>query len=94
MNKLLVRAAVAGAGVASTLLGTVAISSTALAAQPAVRACLGASVSAGAQLFHPYGQVVLAPNTPTGPFGKVSDAVHAIQAGLVPDSIYPNTCND
>ena len=63
------------------------------AAQPAEQGCLGASVSAGAQALHPYGQAVLVPNTPTGPFGKVSDAVHAIQAGQVDDSIYPNTCN-
>jgi hypothetical protein len=43
--------------------------------------------------LQPYGQVVIDPNAPRNEIGKVSDAVHAFQAGEVPDSILPNTCN-
>jgi hypothetical protein len=66
---------------------------TASAAQPAQQGCVGASVSANAHALHPYGQVVLAPNAPRNEFGKISDAVHLVQAGQVDDSIFPNTCN-
>jgi hypothetical protein len=66
---------------------------TVSAAQPANQGCVGASVSANAQALRPYGQVVLDPNAPRNEFGKVSDAVHAVQAGEVPDSIFPNSCN-
>ena len=64
---------------------------TGSAAQPTKQGCVAASVSANAQVLHPYGQVVLDPNAPRSDFGKVSDAVHAVQAGEVPDSIFPNT---
>jgi len=66
---------------------------TASAGQPAVQGCLGATVSANAQAFHPYGQVVLVPNTPRNPAGTIGDAVHLVQAGLFPDALFPNTCN-
>jgi hypothetical protein len=86
MRKLLVGVAVAGA-----LLGIGA--GTASAAQPTVNGCMGQSVSANAQVLHPYGQVVLAPNAPRNDFGSIGDAVQAIQAGAVPDEVFPNTCN-
>ena len=63
------------------------------AAQPTKQGCVGASVSALAQALQPLGQVVIDPSAPRNDFGKVSDAVHAFQAGEVPDSILPNTCN-
>ena len=66
---------------------------TASAAQPVVRGCMGQSVSANAHALHPYGQVVLKPNAPSNPFGTIGDAVHAVQAGQVPDDVFPNTCN-
>jgi hypothetical protein len=55
--------------------------------------CLGASASANAKLLHPYGQVVLDPNAPRNDFGTIGDAMHAVKAGQVDDSLFPNTCN-
>jgi hypothetical protein len=66
---------------------------TASAGQPAVQGCVGESVSANARAFHPYGQVVLAPNAPRNEVGSIGDAVHLVQAGLFPDDLFPNTCN-
>ena len=86
MRKLLVGAVIAGA----LLTGSVGAAS---AAQPAARGCVGESISASAKALHPYGQVVLDPNAPRNPFGSIADAVHAVQAGQVPDSVFPNTCN-
>jgi hypothetical protein len=81
IKKLLVAAALAGAA-----LGAGAVSA-------APRNCIGTTVSSNARTFHPYGQVILAPSTPTNDLGTVGDAVAAIRAGQVDDSIYPNTCN-
>ena len=67
---------------------------TASADRPVVPGCHGESASTNARgALHPFGQVVLVPNTPRNDFGTVGDAVHAIQAGQVDDSIYPNTGN-
>ena len=81
IKKLLVATSVVGAA-----LGAGAVS----AAAPNR---IGTTVSGNAQTFHPYGQVILVPNTPTNDLGTVGDAVAAIRAGQVDDSIYPNTCN-
>lgn len=81
----------AGAVVAGALLGIGG--GTASAAKPVVHGCMGESVSANAHALHPYGQVVLDPNAPRNPFGTVADAVHLVQAGQVPDDVFPNTCN-
>jgi len=86
MRKLLVGAVVAGALVTASV-------GAASATQPVAQGCVGESISANAKALHPYGQVVLDPNAPRNPFGKISDAVHAVQAGQVPDSVFPNTCN-
>jgi hypothetical protein len=86
--KLRLAAAVAGVALA---VGVTA--GTASAGQPAVKGCLGESVSANAQLLHPYGQVVLVPNAPRNEAGSIGDAVHLVQAGLFPDELFPNTCN-
>ena len=86
MRKLLVGGVIAGALVTGSL-------GAASAAQPAAKGCVGESISANAQALHPYGQVVLDPNAPRSAFGTIGDAVHAVQAGQVPDSVFPNTCN-
>jgi hypothetical protein len=62
------------------------------AAKPAVAGCVGASVSANAHALHPYGSFISF-IAPRNDFGSVGDAVHAVQAGVVPDSVYNNTCN-
>jgi hypothetical protein len=89
MRKLFVGCALAGVAI-----GGIMGAGTASAAQPAEQGCFGQSVSANTHALHPYGQAVLAPNAPRNPFGKISDAVHLVQAGQVDDSIFPNTCND
>ena len=65
---------------------------TASAAQPTTPSCVGESVSANAKALHPYGSF-LSSVAPRNDFGSLGDAVHAVQAGLVPDDLYPNTCN-
>jgi hypothetical protein len=83
IKKLLVATAVAGAAFGA---------GTASAAEPN---CLGTTASTNAHTFHPFGQVILVPSTPRGEDGgTIGDAVAAIRAGQVPDSIYPNACND
>ena len=42
--------------------------------------------------LHPYGRFISSV-APRNDFGTLGDAVHAVQAGLVPDELYPNTCN-
>jgi hypothetical protein len=66
--------------------------SSASAAQPTAPGCVGASVSANAQALHPYGGFISS-NTPRNAFGTLADAVHALQAGQIPDDLYANTCN-
>ena len=78
------------------LLASVAIAGAAMGAgavSAAAPNCIGTTVSGNAQMYHPYGQVILVPNTPTNDLGTVGDALAAIRAGQVDDSIYPNTCN-
>ncbi len=64
---------------------------TALAAQPNNQACLGEDVSGYAQALWPLGQTVIKTLAQTGDLG--SD-VQAHLAGLVPDEVFPNSCND
>jgi hypothetical protein len=85
MKKLVVGVAVAGA-----LLG---VAGSVEAGQPVVPGCVGASVSANAQATGPYGQFISSV-APRNDFGSVGDAVQAVQAGQVDDSLYWNTCND
>jgi hypothetical protein len=63
------------------------------AATPAVKGCVGASVSAAADAFHPYGRNFVSTITPRNEFGSLADGLHALQAGDVDDALYPNTCN-
>jgi hypothetical protein len=65
---------------------------TASAGQPAVQGCFGASVSANAGLPGPYGQFVSG-IAPRNGLGSVGEAVQAVQAGLIPDQVYPNSCH-
>jgi len=60
--------------------------------QPTVPSCVGESVSDNAQTRHPYGAFIREV-TPRNDFGSLGDAVHALQAGQVPDDLYANTCN-
>jgi len=66
---------------------------TASASTPAVKGCAGASVSANAALLHPYGNFISG-QTPRGFYGTLGDAVHALQAGEIPNGVgFDNTCN-
>jgi hypothetical protein len=63
------------------------------AAQPAVRGCVGSSVSAAAHQPGPFGQFVSGlardPESPPG----VSDNVHTLASGGYSDDEFINTCN-
>ena len=94
-NKALLRTAVA-AGLAAGI--TLASSNGAGAGEPANQACVGDSLSALAttQPFPgAFGAAVAGfaqdPNLPPPGLG---DGIQALQAGLVPDDVVPNTCND
>ena len=72
--------------------------SAASAGQPANQACVGESLSALAttQPFPgAFGSAVAGfaqdPNLPPPGLG---DGIQALQAGVVPDEVVPNTCND
>ena len=71
---------------------SLAVFTPVLAAKPANQACGGESVSAAAQQFRPYGQVVVAPTAQDA--RGVGAIVQAILAGEFPDEGFPNTCND
>jgi hypothetical protein len=86
MRRFVVFAAMAGVAVVAVGAGTAA------AAQPTSPGCVGASVSANAVALHPYGRFVSG-IAPRNDFGTVGDAVHAVQAGQIPDEVYPNSCN-
>lgn len=73
-------------------MGVALFAEPAAAAKPNNKACLGVDASAGAQALRPYGQIIA---------GIATSAPHAIGeevqlhlAGEVPDSVFPNTCND
>lgn len=79
-------AVTAGVAVASSLFAL-----PAAAAEPANQACVGESVSLHAGPG--YGQgVVSFVRYPDWP--GLGDGLQALQAGLVPDDLLPNTCND
>jgi hypothetical protein len=79
-------------GLVVGLLGGVGYAS---AAKPVVQGCVGESVSGNAQAIPQYGQVVSSvAKDATGLGGPgVGDEVQAVQAGGVPDTVFPNTCN-
>lgn len=75
--------------------GIYAGAGTALAAQPVQQACMGTTVSSGAQAIQPYGAVVsgFAQVSGDGNRPGVGDDIQLLQAGAIPDSVFPNTCN-
>jgi hypothetical protein len=67
----------------------------AFAATPAAHACVGRSVSAAAADAPGFGQFVsgVAHDPTSGSRLGVGDDLQAVEAGLVPDSSFTNTCN-
>ena len=79
-------AATAGVAIASSLFAL-----PAAAAEPANQACIGESFSA---LAGPgFGEGVVSFAQQPGKPG-LGDGIQALQAGLVPDFVVPNTCNN
>jgi len=64
----------------------------AAAAKPNNQACLGVDASTGAQVLRPYGQVISSIATTAA--GAMGEEVQLHLAGEIPDSVFPNTCND
>ena len=91
MNKALRRAAVATGVLAGVVLGSGTVAG---ASEPVNQACVGESLSALAttQPFPgAFGDATRFFAQLPGPHG---DNIQAFQAGLVPDEVVPNTCND
>lgn len=84
------RVALAVATMAAALL---ALASPAAAAQPAIPNCFGEDISGLASTFGSgYAQFVVS-MTKSGAPG-VAEGVHAHKAGLIPDFVVPNACNN
>lgn len=68
----------------------------AFAAEPNNQACLGKDFSGYAKAFRPFGQVLTHFAVGGTPIiqGGIGDEVQNHLAGLVPDSVLPNSCND
>ena len=88
LGKAMTRKLLIGCAVIATavLVGT----GSASAAKPVVTGCVGASVSSNAKAEGPYGAFI----SSVARDGGLGDDVQAVQAGLVPDELYENTCND
>jgi hypothetical protein len=82
------RFVIAAAGAAALTFGA----TPALAAQPANQACLGHDVSGYAAGGADFGQFIAA--VATNDTAGAGAEFQAHLAGLVPDEIVPNTCND
>jgi hypothetical protein len=87
---LMIQKLMMGCAVAAMLFVAAPVS----ASPPANQACIGKSVSANAKVFQPNYGAFISSVTPRNDFGSLGDAVQAVKAGLVPDEVYPNTCND
>jgi hypothetical protein len=93
-NRALRRAAVATGVLAGVILGSASVAG---AGEPVVQACVGTTFSGAAHAVPPQdlGQIVVgfaqAPGTAHPGLG---DGIQEVQAGLVPDEIAVNTCND
>jgi hypothetical protein len=70
---------------------SVALAGPALAAKPNHQACVGHDVSAYAAGGASFGHFVSGIASTTQGIG---DEIQAHQAGLIPDTVIPNTCND
>jgi hypothetical protein len=95
VNKAVRRVAVAAGVVAGVVVGSGGVAG---AGEPVDQACVGESLSALAttQPFPgAFGAGVVGfaqdPNLPPPGLG---DGIQALQAGVVPDEVVPNTCND
>jgi hypothetical protein len=95
VNRAVRRAAVAAGVLAGVVLGSSGVAS---AGEPAVQACVGESLSALATDQPDPGAfgagVVGFAQDPNLPPPGLGDGLQALQAGLVPDEVVPNTCND
>ena len=94
MSRAIRRVSVA---VGVTVLAVFTMAGTAAARQPAVRACVGSTFSTDVQAAtasgQPAGQNVRSfAQDPFSPPG-LGDGLQALQAGVVPDGVVPNTCN-
>ena len=78
------------AAIAVTLGGGFALSGTAEAGAPNNQACLGVDLSGYAKDLQPLGRTLIAAISG----GGAGAEVQAHLAGLVPDFVIPNTCND
>jgi hypothetical protein len=74
-------------------VSTIPAAGTAWADQPAIRGCVGSTISDAAHQPGPFGQFVsgLAHDPESHP--GVSDNVHTLAAGGYTDEDIPNTCN-
>ena len=94
-NRAIVRAALAACLATGVVL---AAGSAAGAGQPANQACIGESLSALATnqpAPGAFGAGVRGfAQDPTLPPPGLGDGLQALQAGVVPDEVVPNTCND
>jgi hypothetical protein len=68
-----------------------ATAAPAAAAEPANRACLGRDVSTYARAEGPHGDLISSLARAGSGLGAL---VQMHQAGLLPDTVVPNTCND
>ena len=73
-----------------------AIASPASAAKPANQACFGKDFSGYARNFNPLGQLLTSFEVAGTPIveGGLGEDVQSHPAGNVPDTIFPNVCND
>ena len=74
-------------------VSTIAAPASAWADQPAVRGCVGSSISAAAQQPGPFGQFIagLARDPESAP--GIADDEHTLAAGGYSDDQFVNTCN-
>ena len=81
---------------AVTLAVLAASASTARAAEPANRACVGSSLSTLANGQDPgvFGENVVSFAQEPGSSPGLGDGIQLLQAGVVDDGVVPNTCND
>ena len=92
------RRRIASAVVAGALLGGIGFASAADAAQPRTQACIGDLFGGDARENGgpvPGAGAVVSDLAVNQPFGVTfGEGNQLFQAGLVPDAIAPNTCND
>ena len=88
--KWILKTAAIAAGSTLVVLGS---ATAAGAGQPAVKGCVGSTISAAAHAIQPYGQFVKGFAQDPLSHPGVSDNVHTLAAGGYTDAEFPNTCN-